>query len=201
MCRLPRQHLIFNSVSGDRESGSTNRLLALLSVTLNPAMTLLLNFEDQPHYTVPRQVNELTRLQAEDQSPAASAYLEHDLLIANEATFPLYLEAVERAVVFEGEDVVWDGEEVSLSRDQTPDVHGLGCRRSRARRTDHSRLGCALVSSRVEAVVVIRAQWIAETQSGRFRTWCKRHRFKDSISGGLYIVEGCLFLCCRNMEC
>lgn len=38
-----------------------------------------------------------------------------------------HLEAVEGAVVFEGEDVVRDGEEVSLSCDQAPDVHGLGC--------------------------------------------------------------------------
>lgn len=41
---------------------------------------------------------------------------------------PAHLEAVERAVIFEGEDVVWDGEEVALGCDQTPDVHGLGCK-------------------------------------------------------------------------
>lgn len=41
---------------------------------------------------------------------------------------PAHLEAVERAVVFEGEDMVWDGEEVALGCDQTPDVHGLGCK-------------------------------------------------------------------------
>lgn len=43
-----------------------------------------------------------------------------------------HLKAVEGAVVFEGEHVVWDGEEVPLSRDEAPDVHGLGCDKDRS---------------------------------------------------------------------
>lgn len=36
-----------------------------------------------------------------------------------------HLKAVESAVVFEGEDVVWDREEVALSCDEAADVHGF----------------------------------------------------------------------------
>lgn len=66
-------------------------------------------------------------------------------MIQNVAPFPItclyshlmYLKTVEGAVVFEREDMVWNREEVPLCCDQTPNVHGLGCGRSRKRSTGH----------------------------------------------------------------
>lgn len=52
--------------------------------------------------------------------------------------FPAHLEAVERSVVFEGEDVVWDWKEVALGGDQTPDVHGLSCKTHHIRLHSHA---------------------------------------------------------------
>lgn len=44
-----------------------------------------------------------------------------------------HLKAVESAIVFEGEDMVWDGEKVPLSCDKTPNVHGLRCKKEQSR--------------------------------------------------------------------
>lgn len=46
---------------------------------------------------------------------------------------PAHLKAVERAVVFEGEHMVGNREEVPLGCNQTPNVHGLSCERSRTK--------------------------------------------------------------------
>lgn len=44
---------------------------------------------------------------------------------------PAHLKTIEGAVVFEGEDVIWNREEVPLSCDQAAHVHGLSCGQSR----------------------------------------------------------------------
>lgn len=64
--------------------------------------------------------------------------------------FPAHLEAVERSIIFEGEDVVWDGKEVALGGDQTPDMHGLGCKTDRIRLQGVTRVICDQESNLME---------------------------------------------------
>lgn len=47
------------------------------------------------------------------------------------AVVPAHLEAVEGSVVFQGQDVVRDGEDVALGADESSDVHGFSCTQGR----------------------------------------------------------------------